>query len=93
LIINEQPTVVSPLITNLKEFNQRKFMIIINTKIREGRSCKGSSFWLTTPPNVWNKTVIEAAAFRMLLKYSLGMPLFSGIHNAGNNRINLDIML
>jgi hypothetical protein len=31
-------------------------------------------------PIVWNKTVIEPSGFRMLLKYLLGMPLFSGLH-------------
>ena len=74
------------------EFNQKKFMLAINGTLKEevlcqadvgkkvviaGRSCKGASFWLTSAPNIQNRTVIEPAAFRALLKYSIGMPLLS----------------
>jgi hypothetical protein len=85
----------SPLITQQKEFSQRKFMLAINKKTREnvgaaanikkevimtGRSCKGASYWMTTPPNFRNGTVIESSSFRALIKYSLGVPLFTGAH-------------
>jgi hypothetical protein len=35
LLINGQLEVVSPLLSNLKEFSQKKFMLIINAKMRE----------------------------------------------------------
>jgi hypothetical protein len=38
--------------------------------IMTGRACKGASYWLTTPPNFSDNTVIEASAFRALQKYS-----------------------
>ena len=84
---------VSPHTTQSKEFRQSVLMQAMNGRIREdmrtnshakkeivmkGRSCKGASYWLTTPPSAWNKTVIEAASFRALLKYSTGMKLFLG---------------
>lgn len=85
----------TPLLTKSKEFSQKKFMLVINGKIREeigaaanvkkeiimkGRSCKGANYWLTTPPNNHRKTVIDGSAFRALLKYSIGLPLLNGSH-------------
>jgi hypothetical protein len=40
-----------------------------------GRSCKGASYWLTTAPNVYAKTIIEPASFRAILKYNVGMKM------------------
>ena len=86
---------VSPQITQQKEFSQRNIMLTVNKKMREeisadanikknvimtGRSCKGASYWLTTPPNTRNNTTIEASSFRTLIKYSIGLPQFSGTH-------------
>jgi hypothetical protein len=95
--------IVTPLISNTKEFNQHKILLPINNKlllniaatsdikknvIMTGRACKGASYWLTTPPNFSDNTVIEASAFRALLKYSCGMPLFTGEHKCPDcNRI------
>jgi Reverse transcriptase (RNA-dependent DNA polymerase) len=88
---NELP----PLFKPLKEFSQRKFMLAINGTIRsdigstsnikkeiimKGRSCKGANYWLTSPPNPRFNTKIEGAAFRLLLKYSIGLPLLRGSH-------------
>jgi hypothetical protein len=38
-----------------------------------GRSCHGASYWLTSPPNWEDNSFIDAASFRLLLKYSHGM--------------------
>jgi hypothetical protein len=95
----------TPLLTELKEFSQNKFMLAINRKIREeigasanvkkeiimkGRSCKGASYWLTTPPNIHFNTVIEASVFRALLKYSIGLPLLNGSHRCPDCGMNQD---
>jgi hypothetical protein len=83
---------LSPLLPNPKEFVQRDLLQTINDNIlsslvatsdvrtnviREGRSCKGASYWLTSPPSFSFGSVIEPSAFRLLLKYSCGLPLFS----------------
>ena len=88
-IINS--TVSSPLKQN-KEFSQVLLSKSINANIREtiksnsniktkvlleGRSCKGANYWLTSIPNLWSNTVIDPAAFRCLLKYSIGIPIMS----------------
>ena len=100
-IISDEP----PHFTLSKEFSQRTFMLAINGKIREeigassnikkeiimtGRSCKGASYWLTTPPNARSNTVIESSSFRALLKYSIGLPLFSGVHKCPDCGKNQD---
>ena len=91
----DKTAAVSPLLTQSKEFSQKNLMLTMNKRIRDdikngasmkkdiimqGRTCKGASFWLTTPPNIYRKTTIDAASFRMLIKYSAGMELFSGVH-------------
>jgi hypothetical protein len=83
---------VSPLTTSKSEFAQKGFMITINTEIRNtlflsfdlrrqtvvtARACKGASYWLTSPPNISANSVIDNASFRLLLKYSLGIPILS----------------
>ena len=60
-------------------------MLTVNKNIKKnvimtGRSCKGASYWLTTPPNARNNTTIESSSFRALIKYSIGLPQFSGTH-------------
>ena len=40
-----------------------------------GRTAKGANFWLTTPLNTWNQSVIEPKSFRCLLKCYLGIAL------------------
>lgn len=85
-------TDIAPLYNQAKEFSQSKFMKDKNAKllesirleandklkvILEGRACKGASFWLTSVPNRWLNTEIDPAAFRSLLKYSIGMPLMN----------------
>ena len=57
------------LVSNL----EMKQAIILN-----GRTCKGSNYWLTSPPDLRSRSIIDAAPFRLLLKYSIGMPLFDG---------------
>jgi hypothetical protein len=51
------------------EFDVRRRTIVT------GRSCHGASYWLTNPPNWEANTSIDAAPFRLLLKFSLGMPV------------------
>ena len=80
----------NPLIPFKKDFIQKKFMIRINENIQAnlfnefdmrrrtivtGRSCHGASYWLTNPPNWEDNSSIDAAPFRLLLKFSLGMPV------------------
>jgi hypothetical protein len=92
-LCSKSSTDVSLLILpQLKEFIQKKFMLTINGKIKEdvylqadsrkktiltGRCCKGSSYWLTSPPNAEHHTTIDSSAFRLLLKYNMGIPLLS----------------
>jgi hypothetical protein len=86
-------SIVSPSSFQTKEFAQNKFMLSINSDIRQksisnadmrqaiifnGRTCKGSNYWLTSPPDLRSRSIIDAAPFRLLLKYSIGMPLFDG---------------
>ena len=81
-----------PLIDNTKEYIQRKFMLQVNRKLLDyvlskastatkvilsGRACKGASYWLTTPPNAFYNTIISPPEFRLLLKYSVGIPLMA----------------
>ncbi len=83
---------VSASYTQAKQFSQHKFMAAINGNLRSiimqsadprkqalihGRSCKGANFWLTVPPNVFNRTPFDPAAFRSLLNYYLGVPIIS----------------
>ena len=92
---NKIPFSESPLLNQSQEFRQSTIMLKLNSKIRQdmrntsnmkkeiilqGRSCKGASYWLTTPPNIYQKSVLDAAVFRALLKYSIGMKQFSGNH-------------
>jgi hypothetical protein len=75
---------LTPLLPN----TQKKFMIGINDSIKDdlfenfssrrktivtGRSCFGASYWLTSPPNWTDSSTIDAAPFRLLFKFSLGM--------------------
>ena len=46
--------------------------------IMNGRTCTGANYWLTSSPDPRSRSVIDAAPFRLLLKYSIGMPLFAG---------------
>ena len=48
--------------------------------ILNGRTCKGSSYWLTSPPDLRSRSIVDAAPFRLLQKYSIGMPLIDGPH-------------
>jgi hypothetical protein len=79
-----------PPLQKSKEFLQSKFMITINEYIKTGlmnnfdlrrktivtgRSCHGASYWLTNPPNWVDNSIIDASPFRLLVKYSLGMPI------------------
>ena len=96
VLAQKSSSAVSPLLFKPKEFNQCDLLLTINGNIcsnlsatsdprsnviRAGRSCKGASYWLTTPPNLFFGSVIEPSAFRLLLKYSIGMPLFSDVRN------------
>jgi hypothetical protein len=81
---------LNPLITFNKDFVQKKLMLIINENIRTnlfnnfdmrrktivtGRACHGASYWLTNPPCWEDYSMIDAASFRLLIKFSLGMPI------------------
>jgi hypothetical protein len=87
MLVSKDHPDVSPLYTTIKEFSQRKFMLTINGKLKEdifmeanhkkkiiltGRCCKGSSYWLTSPPNREFNTVVESAEYRAWVKYSMG---------------------
>ena len=45
-----------------------------------GRSCKGSNYWLTTPPCAASDSIIESRSFQACLKLHLGLPLIEEIH-------------
>jgi hypothetical protein len=47
----------------------------VQQHIITGRTCQGASYWLTSPPNWEDNFYIDPSPFRLLLKYSLGMPL------------------
>jgi hypothetical protein len=78
------PLDVTPLLPQTKEFAQSKFMLNIKNSLKNnlmerfdvrrktivtGRSCRGASYWLTSPPNWEDNSFIDAAPFRLLLKY------------------------
>ncbi len=87
---------VSPLINPATEFRQSAVSVVKNKQLWENilpdlalerkllissRTCKGANNWLTTAPSALNKTAIDPCAFRMLLKFNLGLPLFEGMHD------------
>ncbi len=45
------------------------------------RTCKGASYWLTTPPSIRHNSCFDKSSFRLLLKFHLGLPLFAGTQN------------
>ncbi len=84
--------VASPPNTTTQGFRQNEFMRSTNKRLLEnimvsttpktriilqGRSCKGANYWLTSIPNKWTNSEINPAAFRLLLKYHMGVPLLS----------------
>jgi hypothetical protein len=71
-------SIVSPSSSQTKEFAQNKFKLSINSDIRpksitnahmrqaiilNGRTCKGSNYWLTSPPDLRSRSIIDAAPF------------------------------